>query len=112
MTIFDLQEAVHKTAVDKGWYDEPRSFGDLIALVHSELSEALEAFRETGTVGWTVRSAVGGPGKPEGAAIELADAIIRILDMAEHYGVDMQQMLGMKMEYNKTRPFRHGGKAI
>lgn len=108
MTITELQTQVHETAISKGWYAEPRTFGDLIALVHSELSEALEAFRETGKVEWTVSTA----GKPEGAAIELADAVIRILDMAEHYGIDLQKMLWMKMEYNRTRPLRHGGKAL
>lgn len=112
MTISELQSAVHETAIEKGWYEEPRTFGDLIALVHSELSEALEAFRETGEVGWTVAKCIGGPGKPEGAAIELADAVIRILDMAEHYGIDMQKMLLMKHEYNRSRPTRHGGKHL
>ena len=112
MTISELQEAVHETAMDKGWYEEPRTFGDLIALCHSELSEALEAFRETGQVGWEIKPAVGMPGKPEGAGIELADCVIRILDIAAHYGLDMQKMLMLKHEFNKTRPQRHGGKVI
>ena len=108
MTITDLQKEVHETAISKGWYAEPRTFGDLIALVHSELSEALEAFRETGKVDWTVSTS----GKPEGAAIELADAVIRILDTAEHYGIDLQKMLFLKTEYNRCRSYRHGDKHL
>jgi hypothetical protein len=101
-----LAAQIHATAVDRGWYDTPRTFPELIALMHSELSEALEAFRDSGVVGW-------GPdldGKPEGAVVELADAIIRILDACVYYHVDIHAALTAKMRYNVTRPYRHGGK--
>ena len=101
-----LQEEIHSNAKAHGWWDEPRSFGDVIALCHSELSEALEAYRERQPFFWVK------DGKPEGYAVELADCIIRILDYAGHEGVDMEKLVRKKHEYNKTRPYRHGRKAL
>jgi NTP pyrophosphatase (non-canonical NTP hydrolase) len=50
--------------------------------------------------------------KPEGFGIELADAIIRIMDLAEWLDIDLAEMIGIKAEYNKSRPMRHGGKKV
>lgn len=49
-------------------------------------------------------------GKPEGIPIELADAIIRILDYCGYAGIDIDAAISQKHEYNKSRPYRHGGK--
>ena len=193
MDLRTLQKEAHAIAKDHGWWDEPRSFGDLIALVHSELSEALEAYRT-----WDHNSA-GMPAacdlepcphppvtldeesNPVGVASELADVVIRVADMAEyygydlvlpggrvdldiedmssfgdwitmlhqglsdtvkawhsekvlgvtgrwvqelsavffgvhlmaaHYGIDLDATIEAKMAYNRTRPYRHGGKAL
>lgn len=204
---------VHQNAVEHGWWDEERSFGEIIALCHSELSEALEEYRakrpmlyfpcnsgglcvddrplENMTCGSRVRKASdpetfcsARSNKPEGIAVELADCIIRILDWygkegldtdallleagiitvcdlptpvygsfgdfiallhnllsmayacwcnasgisasalrlakcireimawAKENGVDMEHILDMKHEYNKGRPYRHGGKVL
>ena len=112
----------HQTAVDHGWWDEPvRTFGDQIALMHSELSEALEEFRTNGMdrdkflyydTFVTEQGVKELKAKPEGIAVELADVLIRIFDTAAHYKMPLETALLAKMEYNETRPIRHGGKVI
>jgi hypothetical protein len=41
-----LTKCIHQNAVDKGFYDNPRNTGEMLCLIHSEVSEALEADRE------------------------------------------------------------------
>lgn len=113
MYISDLQEAIHKIAVDSGWYDSPRSVGDLIALCHSELSEALEAYRHNKDVSTIhYKETPSGVDKPEGFVIELADCVIRILDICAFYGLNLSGAIAEKMAYNRTREYRHGNKTI
>lgn len=50
--------------------------------------------------------------KPEGIATEMVDCLIRILDWCGKEGVDVEAVLAQKHEYNRTRPYRHGGKAL
>jgi NTP pyrophosphatase (non-canonical NTP hydrolase) len=103
--------------LSKQWPE--RSIGEDIALMHSELSEALEEFRDghnprevyyatdadfTGVV-TAVR-------KPEGMPIELADVLIRIFAFCGQYDIQLGDAILTKMEFNKTRPVRHGGKKI
>lgn len=95
-------------AVAKGWWDNEPSFGDLISLCHSELSEALEEYRAGRLPDETYHV----DGKPEGIPSELADVVIRVMDMAGHYGINMESTVIEKMAYNKTRPYRHGGKTM
>jgi len=110
MTIRAIARQVHNTAKEKGWWDTNRDVPECIALIHSELSEALEEYRvmENGQNFDTIRYTP--QGKPEGFAIELADTIIRLLDLSEHLGIDIELALIEKMNYNKTREFRHGNK--
>lgn len=109
MTIEELLNESQSTAVDKGWWDEERSFAECIALAHSELSEALEEYRN-GHYMWKIYYS--GQGKPEGIAVELADLLIRIGDTCKHFNIPLEEALLLKMKYNKTRPHRHGGKKL
>lgn len=95
-------------AVSKGWHAPANSFGEEICMVHAELSEAVEEFR----VGRPPSEIYYKDGKPEGVPIELADVIIQLLDMAGHHGIDLDEAIQIKREYNMTRSHRHGGKAL
>lgn len=119
-------EKIHLNAKVHGWWDEPRGFGEIIALCHSELSEALEEYRNGRPMAyvWQEEDADNlteiepdvtkwQPGrKPEGIAVEMIDCLIRILDWCGRYGIDVDTLLQKKHEYNCTRPYKHGGKVI
>ncbi len=124
--ILSLVCDVHNNAIAHGWYDEQRSFGDLIALCHTELSEAFEEYRngykadevygkgypETKMSVKVFEETYTDRVKPEGVPFELADAIIRIFDMCGYYGIDIESAIRIKHKFNKTRPYKHGGKTI
>jgi len=92
----------HDTAMVKGWWDDERNNGELIALMHSELSEGLEALR-TNAKSDKIKEFYG-------IEEELADILIRIFDMVGDRKYRLAQALLAKMEYNKSRPVMHGGK--
>lgn len=103
-----IMKIANETAHKKGWYDKgERNIGEVIALMHSELSEALEETRISTNLGLRYRES---DNKPEGFVAELADVIIRIADTCEELGLPLITAIEKKMEYNKTREYRHGGK--
>jgi hypothetical protein len=121
-TLNSLAAEIHTINRDKGFWDNPRNFGEVLALVHSELSEALEEYRNENVMppvyyvkkdnvdgGYTIWMHQEGY-KPEGVAVELIDAIIRLLDMLEGFypEVNIERTLKEKLAYNVSRPRLHG----
>lgn len=164
LNVAEIIKDIHNNAVVHGWWDNKRSLGEVLALIHSELSEALEEYRNNTPALYYKEL------KPEGLAVELADVIIRIYDyfgyinvdareafaapprigvkyddfgseitamhayvskaykekpvywlagLVNHIigyccnnGIDITDILIKKHEYNKTRPYKHGGKVI
>ena len=101
--IDELQAEAHKTSVEHGWCEEPRNDLECMMLVVTEIGEAGEAFRDGNPMSNKIA-----PFSCEEE--ELADVLIRIFDLCEHRGFELGKALVAKMTYNKTRPFRHGGK--
>jgi len=93
----------HTTAVSKGWWEGERNNGELLALIHSEVSEALEALRHGNPPDDKI---------PEfsGAEAELADVVIRIMDLSAARGWRVGDAIVAKMAFNGTREHKHGGK--
>lgn len=174
MNLNEWAKEIHENAISHGWWETERALDELLALIHSEWSEALEAYRDGKPLVWREGD------KPEGIAVELIDGCIRILDFAEHEdikltdyciensvgwelpvfvnnlhyhvsavsnsisrygtwvgddekecardwlssavnevfdwishrGIDPMVVLEQKHEFNKTRPYRHGGKVV
>lgn len=127
VTINDWQKAIHLWAELKGWNQDlnERSFGDWMALMHTEISEAYEDYRKHYDIaevyyekdGKEYTKMIGDPiamagAKPCGIPIEMADLAIRLLHFCEYFGIDLNRMIALKMQYNETRSHRHGGKKV
>jgi len=116
MTIKELIQISYQTAKEKGWWEKDRPFSEGIALMHSELSEALEEWRKHGMdpslmiYGDESDIPHEFPVKPEGIAVELADVMIRIADWCGRCDIPLEQAIKFKLDYNISRSHRHGGK--
>lgn len=102
----ELGKVAHANAVDHGFYDPPPAIPERLCLIHSEVSEALEAYRDG-----LMKPVIEPNGKPIGFPSELADIVIRVVDLARYLGIDLDEAVRLKMRYNSTRPFRHGRQA-
>ena len=134
MNINELAKEVHDNAVAHGWWEKPPTLPEALCLIHAELSEALEEYREGnpliyGTCALAAEDCkfsgvcdrvgrpgegegIDGPCKPEGIAVELADVILRTLDLMAALGVDVDAVVMAKHKYNLGREYRHGGKTV
>lgn len=127
---------IHENAAAKGFWDKERNLGEMLCLVHSEISEAMEADREDKYYDPETRYRVGKDLTKNGSrwsfevvdndneawqnwfrsevkntfADELADAVIRILDICHHKGIDLEWHIQSKMKFNSMRPHMHGKK--
>lgn len=137
--IDELAVRINQTARSKGFWDKERNMGEMLMLATSELAEALEEDRVGNPAVWfqhglhcelahMVSQGVESPliarlaakgedgctciPKPEGALVELMDAVIRCLDTGQHLASMTRytagQVMEMKMEYNDSREHMHG----
>lgn len=115
-TLNKLAKHCHEEAVANGWYDPAKPVRtplEIIALWHSEVAEAGEELRNHHSWNHIYFSKdENGNDKPEGPAVEGIDTIIRILDTLGKEGVDVAYVMQLKLAYNRTRGYRHGGKAL
>lgn len=90
-----LQETCYRLSKDAGWHDNPREDGTMIALIHSEVSEAMEGLRKDLMDDHLPNRKM--------VEVELADSVIRICDLAGKLGLDLGGAIVDKLKYNLTR---------
>lgn len=120
MEIKQTMKEIYQNNVEKGFWDNPRNIGEMLMLVTSELAEGLEADRKGRRADIALFDLMFN--KMEGVfpkstfeitikdtfEDEMADAVIRIFDMCEGMGIDLEKHIKYKMQYNKTREKLHG----
>ena len=99
--IEQMTERVFLINQHNGWFDEKRSFGDDIALLHSEITEMYEAYRKDN---WNTEK--------DSVQDEAADILIRLLDTCYRYGINLTQQFINKCEINAARGYKHGNKVV
>ena len=114
MTINDLVATAFAAAKQKGFHDKPREFGTSIALIHGELSEALEAHRDNKRCTLKGENLANLDHKSYSNNVkgsieeELADVVIRVCDLAGSMYIDLENHIIAKINFNRSRPHKNG----
>jgi len=123
-----LATEIHENAKSKGFFDSEKNIGEMLCLIHSEVSEALEADRKNYYSNISEIKLKGLADKNFGATFnsdetfkdvftefvkntfedELADVVIRVLDLCAFKGIDIESHIKAKIRYNASRPHKHG----
>lgn len=103
----DFQYRAHQNSVEKGFWIASKDIPTKLMLIVTEIAEAMEEYRKNQMGAYYTLD-----GKPEGFAAELADAMIRIFDLAEYLEIDLNFAINEKMNYNEGREYLHGGKKV
>lgn len=123
MNIKEVSKEIYETNANNGFWDKDRNIGEMLMLIVSELSEALESHRKE-------RQAINTPVHTlddfdftddydkskfeefvkDTFEDELADVAIRLFDLCEGLGIDLEWHIKQKLNYNKTRERLHGKK--
>jgi len=126
----DLQRHAWQNAEDAGFHEEGDNlrflaqagrpfaesnlrnyYANRLMLIAGEVVEAHEELRQGYAMDWEYfNTDPGREGKPEGVPAELADVLVRLLDLAEEVGIDLADVAIRKMDFNATRGRMHGGK--
>ena len=123
MNINETMKLVHENAKAKGFFEKEKNIGEMLALIHSEVSEALEADRNNSYVETRVTVSDIANEKDDWQfntwyknlikgtfEEEMADIVIRVMDMCAFKGIDLESNIKAKMRYNSTREKYHGKK--
>jgi NTP pyrophosphatase (non-canonical NTP hydrolase) len=136
MDLHELQKMLWENTKTKGWHtaqlvdvpmgrllspDARRRVNEQVALIMTELAEIIEWTRTSDQVGHFYEGKYPNPNdssaalnqlpKPVGIPSEIADVLIRTLNLASDLGIDALTAVEEKAAYNTTRPQRHGGKS-
>lgn len=119
--INELAKEIHENAKSKGFYDEKKNIGEMLCLIHSEVSECLEADRKGKYTGFNPKVINNIADNDEfefnfkrsikdSFEDELADIIIRVMDLAGYKNIDLEEHIKVKMRFNSLREYKHGKK--
>lgn len=96
-----MSALVYEINLQNGWFDANRPFEADVALLHSEVTEMFEAYRNNNLTGLK-----------DSVQDEAADILIRLLDTCHRYGIDLIAQFVQKCSINADRGYRHGGKLV
>lgn len=120
--INELAKKIHQNNIEKGFYEKDKNIGEMLCLIHSEVSEALEADRKDKHANIPCFEAFSDFERPKHDAFsfestikdtfedELADIMIRVMDLAAFKGIDLEKHITLKMQHNSMRIKYHGKK--